>query len=210
MVVSALCGLLVVSAVLTGFSQEQRDETRQRAAERVEGLRTDQRSRNEQRRDPASRRSRGKPRGVIEGERADTPQGSHFVRPQTIQREMPGRPINPVRGDYRQIFEGIQHGMKTGNVATFSQHFGSQVLFNLRGGESGYYSANQAYYLLESYLKSRKLVYFDFSTIGESESNPYATGSAGFNVKGSREVAQIYVSLSLAGERWVISQINIY
>jgi len=116
----------------------------------------------------------------------------------------------PTREDYRSVFDRVQQGMKTGNVGTFSQHFGSQVLFNLRGGESGYYSSNQAYYLLENYLKTRKPVYFDFSTIGESESNPYATGSAGFNVKGSREVAQIYVSLSWVGERWVISQINIY
>ena len=87
---------------------------------------------------------------------------------------------------------------------------GSQVYVNLRGGESGYYSANQAYYLLENYFKTRRLVNFNFTTIGESDSNPYATGSAGFNEKGSRERAQVYVSLSLAGNRWVITQINIY
>ena len=115
-----------------------------------------------------------------------------------------------VKEESRKIFSSVQQGLSSGNISTFSQHMGSQVYVNLRGGESGYYSANQAYYLLENYFKTRRLVNFNFSTIGESESNPYATGSAGFNEKGSRERAQVYVSLSLAGNRWVITQINIY
>jgi hypothetical protein len=87
---------------------------------------------------------------------------------------------------------------------------GSQVYINLRGGESGYYSANQAYYVLDSYLKSRKLVNINFSTIGESNTRPYATGSAALVVRGNREIAQVYVSLSQVGEKWIITQINIY
>jgi hypothetical protein len=112
--------------------------------------------------------------------------------------------------DYREIFESVQQGLVLGNIGEFSQHLGSRVLVNLRKGENGYYSASQAYYVLENYLKTRKLVTFSFTTIGESDSNPYATGSAGLNVKGTRESIQVYVSLSWAGDRWVISQINIY
>jgi hypothetical protein len=86
----------------------------------------------------------------------------------------------------------------------------SQVYVNLRGGESGYYSANQAHYVLENYLKSRKLVNLKFSTIGESEARPYATGSAVTVQRGIREIAQVYVSLGRSGDRWFITQINIY
>lgn len=86
----------------------------------------------------------------------------------------------------------------------------SQVYVNLRGGESGYYSANQAHYVLENYLKSRKLVNLKFSTIGESEARPYATGSAVSVQRGIREIAQVYVSLGRSGDRWYITQINIY
>lgn len=112
--------------------------------------------------------------------------------------------------DSRRIFDNVQEGVSTGNIGIFSKHMAGEVYLNLRGGERGYYSANQAYYLLEDYFKTRRLVSFDFTTVGETVTNPYATGRASFNFKGSREFAQVYVSLSLSGERWVITQIKIY
>jgi hypothetical protein len=110
----------------------------------------------------------------------------------------------------KSFFSGIQQEIATGNVAALSGRMGSQVYVNLRGGESGYYSASQARYLLENYLRHRRIASFTFSTIGESDENPYATGSATVNDKGVREIAQIYVSLSRDGDRWRISQISIY
>jgi len=115
-----------------------------------------------------------------------------------------------VREECRRIFSTVQEGLAAGTVGVFSQHIGQQVFMNLRGGESGYYSANQAYYVLENYLKTRKLANLNFSTIGESGENPYATGSAGFSFRGTREFAQVYVSLARSGDRWIITQINIY
>lgn len=114
------------------------------------------------------------------------------------------------REDYRKLFNVVQKSLNSGNVSTLAQHLAPQVQVNFRGAESGYYSASQAYYLLENYFRSRKILGFEFSTIGESDSNPYATGGASFNFRGSREYAQIYVSLSRSGRRWLITQINIY
>lgn len=112
--------------------------------------------------------------------------------------------------EYRPVFSAIEAGLGSGNVASLSAHFAPQVSIYLRGGESGSYSSNQAYYVLENYLRARKVLSVDFSTIGEADANPYATGTAGFSVKGGRETAQVYVSLSLLEGRWVITQINIY
>lgn len=114
------------------------------------------------------------------------------------------------REDYRKLFTTIQKSLTSGNVGAIAQHLAPQVQVNFRGGENGYYSASQAYYLLENYFRSRKVLGFEFSTIGESDSNPYATGGASFNFKGSREYAQVYVSLSRTGRQWLITQINIY
>lgn len=112
--------------------------------------------------------------------------------------------------DYRKLFTIIQKSLSSGNVGAIAQQMAPQVRVNFRGAENGYYSASQAYYLLENYFRSRKVLGFEFSTIGESESNPYATGGASFNFKGSREYAQVYVSLSRTGRQWLITQINIY
>jgi hypothetical protein len=112
--------------------------------------------------------------------------------------------------DFRIVFEDVQHGIETGNVGSFSPHLGAQVQVALRGGESGYYSANHAYYLIEDFFKSRRVVSFEFSQVGETEATPYGTGTAVFTTKGIREIAQVYVALMRMGERWVIAEINIY
>lgn len=145
--------------------------------------------------------------------RQERPQGTgREEHPQQQGRRVvsPRRTPQEGREDYRSIFANVQKGFSSGSIGLLSRHLGPQVYVNLRGGESGYFSGNQASIVLENYMRSQKIVSFDFTTIGESESNPYATGSAGFNVRGSREYAQVYVSLSLVGNRWVISQINIY
>ncbi len=111
---------------------------------------------------------------------------------------------------YHELFGTVQRGLASGSAAVFSGALAPQVYVNLRGGESGYYSANQAHYVLENYFKSRRLFNVKFSTIGESDANPYATGSATFVERGTRSIAQVYVSLTRSGERWIITQINIY
>ena len=112
--------------------------------------------------------------------------------------------------EIREVFNEVQLGISQGNVAIFSPHLHSQVRVTLRGGETGLYSANQAFYLLQNFLRDRRPVNFTFTTYGESDSTPYGTGSAGFTFQGVRQHAQIYVALAPLGGRWVITHINIY
>lgn len=114
------------------------------------------------------------------------------------------------RNDCQQVFTEVQRGLVSGSVKSFSHYFGSQVNVNLRGGESGYYSANQTFYLLESYLKTRKVSNLTFSTVEDSAATPFATGSATLSYRGSRDLAQVYIALKPSGNHWVITQINIY
>ena len=114
------------------------------------------------------------------------------------------------KADFRTVFTDIEQGISSANVSLFASHFHAQVHVTLRGGESGLYSANQAYYLLQNYLRDRKPAGFKFSTFGDSPTNPYATGSAAFNVRGNRERAQLYAALAHNGDRWVITHINSY
>ena len=117
--------------------------------------------------------------------------------------------VSPDAGS-REVFNRVQDGLTSGDVGAFSRYFSSQVMVTLKGAESGYYSANQAYYLLTNYIRTRQFARFVFTTVGGSEGNPYATGSVTFNFRGKRETAQVYVSLAQTGGRWLITQINIY
>jgi len=112
--------------------------------------------------------------------------------------------------DVRGVFNDVQAGFTQGNVAVFSPHFHSQVRVTLHSGETGLYSSNQAYYLLENFLRNRMPVNFAFTTYGESDNTPYGTGSASFTFQGVRQHAQVYVALASEGGRWVITHINIY
>lgn len=108
------------------------------------------------------------------------------------------------------IFHDIQNGLLAGDVKLFSKHFGRQVSIDLPTDEAGYFSNNQVTYILQNFFGSRRIIQFKFSTIDETELGPFATGGGIFMSRGRRENLQIYVALSQAGNRWVISQFNVY
>ena len=114
------------------------------------------------------------------------------------------------------VFEDIQRGISAGDIYVFVKHFAKQAYVSLRGDEGGYYSdgyfsENQLMYILQNFFGSRVIMrQFKFSTIDESETGPYATGSGNFMYRGHRELLQIYVALSKLDDRWVITQFNVY
>ena len=123
-----------------------------------------------------------------------------------------GRPphTDPVQEDHHRAFENVRNGLNSGNIASFAELLGPQVHVNLRGGESGYFSSSQAYYVLENYLRSNRFSGLQYGTIEQAGDAPFATGKADLDQKGMKGAAQVYVSLSQVGGKWVISQIKIY
>lgn len=113
-------------------------------------------------------------------------------------------------GAVSALFDDVQSGIVAGDVKKFSMHLARQVFINLRGMESGYFSRNQAFYILDSYLSARRVVSFTFSTMNDSEPVPYATGGGIFMRRGKREIFQVYTSLSKQDGQWVVTQLNVY
>lgn len=111
---------------------------------------------------------------------------------------------------YLAIFEDVEAGISTGNVSLFSKHFAPQVAVSIRGDENGTFSSHQTYYVLQNFFKPRRFGRFAFSTIGESDTNPYASGGVEVLYKGTREVVQLYVALTLVGGKYVMTQMTVY
>jgi hypothetical protein len=132
------------------------------------------------------------------------------VRSQQLQQSLVPRRPTVQRPAYQDVVDDVERGIASGSVADFSAHFPSQVSISLRGEGSGTYSSNQAYYFLDQFFRLHRFTGCKFTTVGESGGIPFATGSASFTLKGGRETAQVYLSLARSGDRWVISQINIY
>jgi hypothetical protein len=107
------------------------------------------------------------------------------------------------------IFNDIEAGINTSNVSQFAKFLDSQTYFSLSNGISGYYSANQAYYVLEDYLKLYKIISFRLKNVKAGSDNPYATGEYYYELKGKKDTAQVYISLKFTGNSWKITQITI-
>ncbi|MBI2620020.1 MAG: DUF4783 domain-containing protein [Ignavibacteriales bacterium] len=112
--------------------------------------------------------------------------------------------------DVKALFEAVERGVVGGNIAAFAGHFGKQVSLNVSGSESGFVSASQAVSILQNYFSSRKPTQFTFTRWNDSSASPYATGRMTFTHRGSKQFAQVYVSLAPQDGGWIISQFNIY
>ena len=106
------------------------------------------------------------------------------------------------------ILTEIERGISKGNVDELSRNLSPQTYFSLSNGTRGYYSSNQAYYILEDFFKMYQVVTFRFQTVQADEGNPYATGIYVYEFKGKRVSAKVYISLKNIGKSWKITQIT--
>jgi hypothetical protein len=107
------------------------------------------------------------------------------------------------------IFNDIESGIAGNDVKRFSQYFSSQPYISLVNGVNGYYSSNQAYYIMEDFFNSFKVVSFKMEETKSEGSVSYGKGDYYFEKKGRRELAHLYITLSKSGNKWYITQISI-
>ncbi len=109
----------------------------------------------------------------------------------------------------QNLFSSIEYDLNTADVAALSKYFSSQTYLSLENGVNGYYSSNQAYYVLESFFKDYHVVSFKLNNIKTDPDNPYATGVYDYDLNGKRDSVQVYLSLKKIGDSWKITQISI-
>ena len=107
------------------------------------------------------------------------------------------------------IFNDIESGIANNDVKKFSQYFSSQPYISLVNGVNGYYSSNQAYYIMEDFFNSFKVVSFKMDETKSEGTVSYGKGDYYFEKKGRRELANLYITLSKSGNKWYITQISI-
>jgi len=108
-----------------------------------------------------------------------------------------------------QIFVEIESAISDADVAKISKYFGQKTYFSFSNGINGYYSSNQAFYVLEDFFKLYKVTSFKFDHIKNDKNNSYATGKYYYDNKGKRSSAQVYMSIKKVGINWNITQLTI-
>ena len=107
------------------------------------------------------------------------------------------------------IFSDIEDGIKQKNVGKISKYFSQQPYLSFSNGVTGYYSSNQAYYILEDFLNLHRVIDFKFDTKKMDDKFAYATGTYFYELKGKRDSKQVYLTLNKIGNNWYITQISI-
>ncbi len=133
-----------------------------------------------------------------------------FRQPAGTQRLEPAADRRGTDPAVSLIFEDIQAAVRSGDLSPLSRHLAKQVYLNLADVEGGFFSENQALYILKDYFRSRRVLSFKFSSSNTVEGTPYATGGGTYLHRGSQELLQVYVALKKSGDGWMISQFSVY
>lgn len=107
------------------------------------------------------------------------------------------------------IFKEIETGIREAEVTKISKYFGQQTYFSFSNGINGYYSNNQAFYVVDDFFKLYRVISFKFDHIKSDKNNSYATGKYNYDNRGQRSSAQVYISLKKIGNNWNITQFTI-
>lgn len=129
-----------------------------------------------------------------------------FVIPNVIAAMPEQEEQNQKKGS--QIFSDIERTFSSGNISLISSYFPSQIYLSLSNGVNGFYSSNQAYYILQDFFQIYQPINFKFTQQSDSE-NGFATGIFTFENRNKKGTAQVFISVEFSGAKWKISLITI-
>jgi hypothetical protein len=108
-----------------------------------------------------------------------------------------------------KIFALAEEGLATGSVDKFSSSFSERCYLSLKNGISGYYSSNQAYYVLKDFFSIYQPVSFRLNNTVTETPVPFAWGTFKFISRGIRGISNVFISLQRVENHYCISQITI-
>lgn len=111
--------------------------------------------------------------------------------------------------DINKLLIKIEEGLGTASVDKFSGYFNTRNYLSLTNGSSGYFSSNQAYYIIKDYLSIYKPISFKFTSSVLDTNSPFAAGNLKYNNNGIRGSATVFVTFQMIDNQWKISQITI-
>jgi hypothetical protein len=130
----------------------------------------------------------------------------YFAQEDPVKRNLNSESQNLLAN---KILDDIEKGIANYQPEKIFPYLSTQTYLSFLSGVSGYYSFNQAHYILESFFKEYKVAAFKFENIKLDTITPFATGTYYYEHKGNRAEAKVYVTLKLTGKSWKITQIAI-
>lgn len=131
---------------------------------------------------------------------------NHLAQDDQLKRNFHSQSQSKLAGE---LLDTIEQAIADSHYENISPYLSEQTYLSFLNGVNGYYSSNQAYYILEDFFKEYKVISFNLNEIRLNTLTPFATGICYYDNKGNRDEANIYITLKLTGTTWKITQMTI-
>jgi hypothetical protein len=109
----------------------------------------------------------------------------------------------------RRLLVRVGEAIASGDSRSISAQLNAKVFLTLFTGESGYYSAEQATYILRNFFQAHIAVSFSFHNTNVTGESAFGVGTLTFTKRGQRGSAQVFISLAAGKQSWRITQITV-
>ncbi len=107
----------------------------------------------------------------------------------------------------KKVFLDIADGINYTNVYLITPYFGTEVYLNFVENDRGYYSPDQAQFIVDSFLNSYPVYSFKWKVSNRSENYAFALGKHKYKKNGYPSKFDVSVSLKYQYNKWLIDQI---
>ena len=111
--------------------------------------------------------------------------------------------------DARRLLTRIEGALATGDSRSLLPFLNAKMFLTLFTGESGYYSAEQAAFILRNFFHTHSSIGCSFHNTNVGDDSAFGVGTLTFVKRGQRGSAQVFVSLAAGKGGWRITQITV-
>ena len=107
----------------------------------------------------------------------------------------------------KKVFVDIADGINYSNVYMVTPYFGSEVYLNFVETQKGYYSPDQAQFIVDNFFNNYPAYSFKWRVSNASENYAFALGKHKYKKNGYANKFDVSVSLKYSNNKWLIDQI---
>ncbi|MBL0173804.1 MAG: DUF4783 domain-containing protein [Ignavibacteria bacterium] len=111
--------------------------------------------------------------------------------------------------DARRLLTRIEGALASGDSRSLLPFLNAKMFLTLFTGESGYYSAEQAAFILRNFFHTHSSIGCSFHNTNVGDDSAFGVGTLTFVKRGQRGSAQVFVSLAAGKGGWRITQITV-
>ncbi|GEM_PF-6923282 len=130
-------------------------------------------------------------------------------QPDTMKQTERVQP-SPESHQLTEILREVREALTANSTESLTKHFAKRVYLNLLGDGKGYFSGNQAHYIIRKYLEQNTVVALQLNEQRTDNQEPFLSGSGTLSGRAKKEPVHVYIGFVRVNDVYQISQFTIY